>query len=122
MVYIGSHTLFSSKSLDWTFRQESEGCDEYTPLTVWDSSTDLCVGPPNLDNVSKLFALFSESSEQRGEAGEESTVDLSGHSHMHRSGKCVIGALATVHVVVWVDWVFGAQLSSQYLNGPAITT
>ena len=79
------------------------------------------MGPPDLDNVGKLLALLSESSEECGQAGEEPSVDLSGHCHVHGSGERVVGALAPVHVVVWMDRVLGTQLPSQQLNGPTIS-
>lgn len=40
-------------------------------------------------------------------------MDDHGHSHVHGSGEGVIGALATVDMVVGVHWSLGAQLSTK---------
>jgi hypothetical protein len=76
------------------------------------------MGASNLDNVIKFRPLFVKRSVEFLEARQEPLVNLQGHRNMHCSGESVIGALASINVVIGVNWGFGAKLSTQNLNRP----
>ena len=44
---------------------------------------------------------------------QKDVVDFNGHSDVHGRGVGVVGALRFVHVVVWVDWIFGPELTTK---------
>ena len=79
----------------------------------------LCVCTTNLDNISELCTLLCEGSQQYVESRQQATVKFPGNRHVHGSGERVVGTLAAVHVVIWVDWIFGAQFTTQHFNSPA---
>ena len=40
-------------------------------------------------------------------------MDFNGDGDVHGRGVGVVGALRFVHVVVWVDWIFGPELTTK---------
>ena len=48
---------------------------------------------------------------------QQASVDLHSNSNMHGRGKGVVGALAAVDMVVWMNWSLGAHLPAKDFNG-----
>lgn len=71
------------------------------------------MGATNLDDILKLLPLLVQCRAELPEAGQETRVDNHGYSHMHGSGEGVVGTLASVHVVIGMNWSLGAQLSTK---------
>lgn len=71
----------------------------------------------NLDDVLELLALGLDGVTEKGDGGDEALVDLNGSGNVHGSGEGVVGGLGHVDVVVGVDGLLGAELTSQKLDG-----
>lgn len=68
------------------------------------------------DDVVKLLPLFFEGAAEFLEAWQEALVDLQCHCNMHGSGKGIVRALASIHMVIGVDWGLGPEHTTKNLN------
>ena len=57
----------------------------------------------NFDDVLELVSLLRQRALQFLQPGKEATVDLHGNGNVHSCGEGVVGALASIDVVVGVD-------------------
>mmetsp|Transcript_14097 Transcript_14097/g.42519 ORF Transcript_14097/g.42519 Transcript_14097/m.42519 type:complete len:557 (-) Transcript_14097:154-1824(-) len=75
------------------------------------------VSAPNLDDVLELLCLPVQCLLQMLKARQQTAVDFLHGSNVHHSGEGVVGALALIHMVIWVHHGLVAKLAAQDLHG-----
>jgi hypothetical protein len=71
----------------------------------------------DLDDVVELLGLGVEGGVQLLQSRQQNLVDLHGHGDVHGRGERVVGALRLVHVIVRVDRLLRAELTSKHFDG-----
>ena len=75
------------------------------------------MGASNLDDVFERIGPFSQSRMEFFQRWNQAVADFFSGRNMHRGGKCIVGRLAAVAVIIGMHRRFRAQLAAQDFNG-----